>query len=1240
MKATHAKLRDHLPLLNNVRYRNKKIKPFKDGFAVLDPSTRRVSLLDEFKKPIDGVYMRSLDALDEDLELEMERHFCVVAAPAADAAVACLVTTVESSTAPAIRRPPIPKRAFHAAFKAPSMLAKKPTVSSRESIVPPKVHQPLLEKRAERGHVPNVSKWSLFNEDEESKDETIENACPVEEALEQLSDRSAPSHLDSTDQTVFSVQMPGKIPHRWKPPKPAFSYSALSTTAAWNTADSGVNRSIAADDAGPIQSSSNPEDLYERNDYENSSKTSPRPNSPAKNFKGASKADSIVPKFAAFKPPSSKGISAPSTVANYKGKPTQTSRIPSKSSTFSRHIVTSPPIVQIPKHSSENLYFRTSSQTQGLKKSFLKRNFIIPRSFVDPRSYTACFKSAIIEHLQLQLDSLAIRFHTSVPQQHQKQQKPVQGSRYMPRPPPIYTATLSRSLPSLAQKHAQRGSPLDGNLILNFELSSKPHSTQQSKHDLWIVGDSPSFDSGNVFMGISVFYGGGFGGASVEVKPFSRADDARAAGLLGGRGDREVYVLYGMNVMMEMLMLENLERILGIGDGDSNGNDALDERNEELRLLGGLLGPDAHPDQASEICSDSTEAHQAQDGETAFEQVMQLVNDVKSEFTLNQDQAKVVEEVALSVCVTELKSSGNVNGFRLVHGVFGSGKTYLIAVVVILLQRAVDLDLLAHTPDFRIAISSMSNGMNSEPRTFVFRAMPYMKDFVRIGSLKKIAKPLLPYTLQQLKNSNEDLKELRAMLKSDSLNAAAQKGVQEAMRRFTKNENKNLLETAFVIGVTCAACSFEVLEGFEATLLVLDECSQMTEPLSLLPISRFNPSHAVLIGDPLQLSPTLETNCVTAQTSLERTLYERLASLGTPSTLLRTQYRCHPRIAQIPNRLFYGGILLHGMNLDKDEENGPYSACVGQLGPACFVDVRGAGGEKKGSGPGGSLVNFEEAEFVVKMVAGLVNQSISCEQIGVITYYKSQVALIQNRISADANLSGILVSTVDSFQGGERDVILISTVRSEEYSFIDEPKRVNVSLTRARKHLVIIGNGLLLSRSPVWREIVGDCDQFSEKEILEYLNLDVGPSSSPLDLDLQNQTSTTTKDQEGSGSIVAFGNWNREPIDSEICNEIPSGTIPEFMTLPLDLNASNEILHDTSTEVWRQLQQEGKQLSAVASDSWTLDGKQREVLKQDDDVDDVFGYLDTVESNEHTTGEHADSWAAFADQIDELAFDV
>ncbi|KAI8835484.1 P-loop containing nucleoside triphosphate hydrolase protein [Chytriomyces cf. hyalinus JEL632] len=1228
----------HSALYCDRLYRHKKIKPFKDGFAVLDSSTRRVSLLDEFKKPIDNVYMRSLDALEEDLEMEMERHFCVVAAPVPEAAGASLVTTVENSTAPAIRRPPIPKRAFHAAFKAPSMLIKKP-ISSMESIVPPKAHQPPLEKRAERAHVPNVSKWSIFNADEESNHEMDANENgTVEEVFEHPSDTRALSISDSTDQTVFSVQIPGKIFHSWKPPKPAFSHSALLTTTAWNTADSTVNRSFAADDARPIQSPSDPEYSNMRKECENSSEPPLRPNSPPKNFKAPSKTVSIVRKFAVFKPPSSKAASTPSAVANYKGKPTLTSRIPSKSSIFSGHIVASPPIVQIPKHSSENLYFRTSSQTQGLKKSFLKRNFIIPRSFVDPRLYTACFKSAIIEHLQLQLDSLALRFHSSGPQQHhQKQQKLVQGSRYTPRPPPTYTAALSRSLPSLIQKHVQRGSTLDGHLTLNFQPSSKPHSSQQSKHDLWIVSDSPSFDSGNVFIGVSVFYGGGFGGASVEVKPFSRADDACAAALLGG-GDREVYVLYGMNVMMEMLMLENLERILGIeGDGSSDAKGALDERNDELRLLAGLLGPHAGLNPASAIGTDSTDAHQVEDGETAFKQVMQLVNDVKIEFTLNQDQAKVVEGVALSVCVKELNSSGNVQ-FRLVHGVFGSGKTYLIAVVVILLQRAVDLDLLAHTPDFRIAISSMSNvAVDQILQTLLSLGF---QDFVRIGSLKKIAKPLLPYTLQQLKNSNDDLKELRAMLKSDSLNAAAQRGVQEAVRRFTKNENKNLLETAFLIGVTCAACSFEVLEGFEATLLVLDECSQMTEPLSLLPITRFNPSHAVLIGDPLQLSPTLETNCVTAQTSLERTLYERLASLGTPSTLLRTQYRCHPRIAQIPNRLFYGGILLHGMNTDKDEESGPYSASVRQLGPACFVDVRGAGGEKKGSGAGGSLVNYGEAEFVVKMVSGLVKESICCEQIGVITYCefkladyffwyfsfcpehsfftdKSQAALIQSRIAADSNLSGILVSTVDSFQGGERDVILISTVRSDEFSFIDEPKRVNVSLTRARKHLVIIGNGALLSRSPVWREIVGDCDQFSEMEILEFLKLDVGPASPALDLDLHQGTSIRTKNQDRNGLRIAFGNWNSELIDSE-------------------KEASDEILYDISSEGWGQLQQEEKQL--FVSDSRGLDGNHPE--RQYDDVDDGYGNSDAMESNGHITGEHVDSWAVFADQVDELAFEV
>ncbi|KAI9346952.1 AAA domain-containing protein [Obelidium mucronatum] len=271
----------------------------------------------------------------------------------------------------------------------------------------------------------------------------------------------------------------------------------------------------------------------------------------------------------------------------------------------------------------------------------------------------------------------------------------------------------------------------------------------------------------------------------------------------------------------------------------------------------------------------------------------------------------------------------------------------------------------------------------------------------------------------------------------------------------------------------------------------------MTEPLALLPILRLRPTHCLLIGDPQQLSPTLETNTNNPQCSLDRTLYSRLLQHKEKHTsiLLRTQYRCHPRIAQIPNRLFYAGELVHGST---EANTGPIEE---GLSSAMFVDVS-SGSERRGTGGGGSLVNLEEVGCVEELVKALVQEMdnedgdrsrVQPGNIGVITYCKllffffvrqilnwymldkSQAALLQQKFTTNPSLVGVQVSTVDSFQGGEKDVIFISTVRSAEVGFIDDYKRVNVSLTRARRHLIIVGNGRLLNQSHLWREVLNGC---------------------------------------------------------------------------------------------------------------------------------------------------------------------
>ncbi|EDO29954.1 predicted protein, partial [Nematostella vectensis] len=179
------------------------------------------------------------------------------------------------------------------------------------------------------------------------------------------------------------------------------------------------------------------------------------------------------------------------------------------------------------------------------------------------------------------------------------------------------------------------------------------------------------------------------------------------------------------------------------------------------------------------------------------------------------------------------------------------------------------------------------------------------------------------------------------------------------------------------------------------------------------------------------------------------------------------QYRCHPVISAIANKLFYDSQLKDGVT---SEERSPIVDFAATL---CFYNVS-RGQEKHGQD--GSYYNEEEAKFVVFMIDRLLEAGVEPAQIGVITLYKSQLRTITTHLAASKlTVVCLQISTVDAFQGGEKDVVLLSCVRTKRVGFIDCDRRTNVALTRAKRHLLIIGSLRMLSSNAVWGNVIQHC---------------------------------------------------------------------------------------------------------------------------------------------------------------------
>jgi len=446
----------------------------------------------------------------------------------------------------------------------------------------------------------------------------------------------------------------------------------------------------------------------------------------------------------------------------------------------------------------------------------------------------------------------------------------------------------------------------------------------------------------------------------------------------------------------------------------------------------------------------------------------------------------------------------------LVHGAFGCGKSYLLVAIIRFISAL--LDEVGDT-ETRILVSTLTNVAVDRILLLLFETG--FENFARVGSLKKINKLLLPYSHHSTWNTasrKEAIKELE-IIKKD-LNLIEQKTAEtwkeiasvdasiKNMKEQTVSDRRDQLRSKRVVGCTLAATTFEVLKKCTFKVVILDECSQMLEPHSLQAIAPFQWEKLIAVGDPLQLPPIVSLGfkeLYEKQDQNKRSLYQplfvRLQSDGLETILLRIQYRCHPSIAELSNILFYENNLMHGVNPQNRER------LLSDFEAVNFINAD-KGVETKSDV---SYRNYYEAKFIVALLEYIQtiieNKKIAFLEsdreedadfsIGVIVTYKSQEDLIKSIINETKieSLKHIQISTVDAFQGAERDVIILGWVRTRSLGFMNDYRRLNVAITRARRHLIIVGHEKLLRKNPQWKYIIDNSKNLKKgyKKWEEYL---------------------------------------------------------------------------------------------------------------------------------------------------------
>lgn len=294
-------------------------------------------------------------------------------------------------------------------------------------------------------------------------------------------------------------------------------------------------------------------------------------------------------------------------------------------------------------------------------------------------------------------------------------------------------------------------------------------------------------------------------------------------------------------------------------------------------------------------------------------------------------------------------------------------------------------------------------------------------------------------------------------------------------RTLKKAAEKELLEAADVICCTCVGAGDPRLVRLKFHSILIDESMQATEPECMVPVV-LGVKQLILVGDHCQLGPVVMCKKA-ARAGLSQSLFERLVVLGIRPFRLEVQYRMHPELSRFPSNFFYEGSLQNGVCADErrlKKVEFPWPI----IDRPMFFHV--TQGQEEIAGSGTSYLNRTEAANVEKIATRFLRGGVKPEQIGVITPYEGQRAYLVQHMQYQGSLHSKLyqeieIASVDAFQGREKDIIIMSCVRSNEHQgigFLNDPRRLNVALTRAKYGIIIVGNPKVLSKQPLWNHLL------------------------------------------------------------------------------------------------------------------------------------------------------------------------
>ncbi|ESL06566.1 regulator of nonsense transcripts 1 [Trypanosoma rangeli SC58] len=415
------------------------------------------------------------------------------------------------------------------------------------------------------------------------------------------------------------------------------------------------------------------------------------------------------------------------------------------------------------------------------------------------------------------------------------------------------------------------------------------------------------------------------------------------------------------------------------------------------------------------------------------------------------------------------------NPLTLIQGPPGTGKTATSVAIVVELDRRIRSQILACAPS-NVAVDHLAERISAAGLKTVRLHARYreVSDAVRHLGLESQVEEFI-----MASNGNRRLKQmLELKMVGGTLDDDEQKIYEDSVREI----ERALLGSADVICCTCVGAADRRLGEMRFQYVLIDEATQAMEPEALVPLVR-GAKQVFLVGDHCQLRPIVFSRPA-EKAGLRRSLFERLLLTGHRPVRLEVQYRMHPSLSLFPSDQFYEGTLQNGVTAEQRDASWVFP-WPDPTRPIFFYNTTGS--EELGAN-GSSYLNRAEAALTERIITKLIHDGkVGPENIGVITPYRSQCRFVMNYLARCGPLPGTVydrveVSSVDAFQGREKEFIILSCVRSNRrqgIGFVVDWRRLNVSITRAKRGLIIMGNVQLLSRYPEWHNLLAHLMELS-----------------------------------------------------------------------------------------------------------------------------------------------------------------